>query len=250
MKISILTPDFSNNCFGRAWLLAKLLQRRYSIEIIGPAFGTGIWTPLKNACDFQTKIVSGNPNGHFEFKKMLNLISGDVIYATKPLMASFGVGLVKKIRTRKPLVLDIDDWELGFGKKFYDSLIWFKKINDFLLSISNWKSYYYTVLMDRLIWLANDRTVSGKLLQAKYGGTIIWHGRDVSTFDQNKYDKAELRRKYLPHEDPKTPTIGFIGTPRPHKGLEDLLDAVSLMDDQNLILLILGADEDGYTGEL
>ena len=127
MKISILTPDYSNNCFGRAWLLAKLLQRRYKIEMVGPAFGTGIWKPLRNACDFQTKIVKGNPGGRFEFKKMLNLISGDMIYATKPLMASFGVGLVKKIRTRKPLVLDIDDWELGFGKEFYDSLISIRK---------------------------------------------------------------------------------------------------------------------------
>lgn len=42
MKISILTPDFSHNCFGRAWLLAKVLQRHYDIEVIGPAFGDGI----------------------------------------------------------------------------------------------------------------------------------------------------------------------------------------------------------------
>jgi glycosyltransferase involved in cell wall biosynthesis len=250
MKISILTPDFSNNCLGRAWLLAKLLQNHFSVEVIGPAFGRNIWKPLRNACDFQTKIVKGNPGGRFEFKKMLNSISGDMIYATKPLMASFGVGLVKKIRTRKPLVLDIDDWELGFGKEFYDSLIWPKKINDFFLSKSNWRSYYYTVIMDKLIWLANDLTVSGKILQAKYGGTIIWHGRDVSAFNQKKYDKAELRRKHLQHEDRELTIIGFIGTPRPHKGLEDLLDAVSLLDDQNVLLLILAAHEDSYSSKL
>ena len=250
MKISILTPDYSNNCFGRSWLLAKLLQRHYKIEMVGPAFGAGIWKPLRNACDFQIKIVNGNPGGRFEFKKMLNLISGDMIYATKPLMASFGVGLVKKIRTRKPLILDIDDWELGFGKEFYDSLIWPKKLNDFFLSKSNWRSYYYTVIMDKLIWLANDLTVSGKILQAKYGGTIIWHGRDVSTFNQKKYDKAELRRKHLQHDGQELTTIGFIGTPRPHKGLEDLLDAMSLLDDQNVLLFILAGDEDSYSSKV
>ena len=43
MKISILSPDLSNNCLGRAYLLAKILQRRYEVEIVGPIFGDGIW---------------------------------------------------------------------------------------------------------------------------------------------------------------------------------------------------------------
>lgn len=39
MKISILTPDLFHNCLDRAYLLAKILQRRYEIEIVGPVFG-------------------------------------------------------------------------------------------------------------------------------------------------------------------------------------------------------------------
>jgi len=118
---------------------------------------------------------------------MLNLIKGDVIYASKPLMASFGVGLLKKIRHRRPLVLDIDDWELGFGKDFYDSLVWYKKINDFRLSISNWRSYYYSLMLDKFIPSANMITVSGKTLQKRYGGTVVWHGRDPDLFNPEKY---------------------------------------------------------------
>jgi len=38
MKISILTPDLSHNCLGRAYLLAKILQRRYKIEIVDTVF--------------------------------------------------------------------------------------------------------------------------------------------------------------------------------------------------------------------
>lgn len=250
MKISILTPDFSNNCFGRAWLLAKILQAHFDIEVIGPAFGVGIWKPLESLSDFKTIMVKGYVDGRFEFKKMLKHVSGDLIYASKPLMPSFGVGVVKKFLDRKPLVLDIDDWELGFGKEFYDSLIWPKKINDFLLSMSNWRSYYYTAILNRFIWLANDLTVSGKVLHAKYGGTIVWHGRDVSTFNQKRYDKAKLRRKHLQQEAKELKIIGFMGTPRPHKGLEDLLDAVSLLNDQNVLLLILASDEDSYSSKL
>lgn len=48
MKISILTPDLSHNCLGRAYLLAKVLQRRYEVEIDGPVFGKGIWESVAN----------------------------------------------------------------------------------------------------------------------------------------------------------------------------------------------------------
>jgi len=46
MKISILTHDLSHNCLGRAYLLAKILQRHYEMEIIGPMFGEEIWKPV------------------------------------------------------------------------------------------------------------------------------------------------------------------------------------------------------------
>ena len=42
MKISILSPDLYHNCLGRAYLLAKILQMHYEVEIIGPMFGEGI----------------------------------------------------------------------------------------------------------------------------------------------------------------------------------------------------------------
>jgi len=248
MKISILTPDFSNNCFARAWLLTKLLQKSYDVEVVGPAFAPSIWKPLRNACDFETKIVKGNPKGHFEFKKMLRLISGDVIYATKPLMPSFGVGLAKKFRTGKPLVLDIDDWELGFGKEFYDSLIWFKKISDFLLSLSKWGSYYYTILLNGLIKVANDITVSGEALRNKYGGSIIWHARHPSIFRPPVLNKNELRSKYLPGSN-KSFIVGFIGSPRAHKGIEDLIGAMELLDER-FLLLVVGLDEGEYCQSL
>jgi glycosyltransferase involved in cell wall biosynthesis len=246
MKISILTPDFSHNCFGRAWLLAKVLQRHYDIEIVGPAFGDGIWGPLKTSCDFEIKVVEGYTNGKFEFKEMLNMISGDVIYASKPLLASFGVGLVKKIRTHKPLILDIDDWELGFGKEFYDSLVWYKKINDFRLSILNWGSYYHALILNRFIRFADTITVSGNVLYSQYGGTVVSHGRDVNAFDPKKFGKVVLKRKYLAEKDEDAFVVGFIGTPRPHKGLEDLIAAAELLKDERLLLMIVGIDEDGY----
>ena len=42
IKILILSPDLSHNCLDRSYLLAKILQRHYEVEIIGPMFGEGI----------------------------------------------------------------------------------------------------------------------------------------------------------------------------------------------------------------
>ena len=47
MKISIITPDMSMNALARAYLLARILQRRFEIELIGPIFGSEVWKPLQ-----------------------------------------------------------------------------------------------------------------------------------------------------------------------------------------------------------
>lgn len=250
MKISILTPDFSHNCFGRAWLLAKILKKNYEVEVIGPAFGKEIWKPLRNVCDFDIKMVKGHPNGSFELKKMLGLISGDVIYASKPLISSFGVALIKKLVTGKPVVLDIDDWEPGFGKEFYDSLRWQKKINDFRKSIFNFNSYYYTVVLNKFIRFADTITVSGNVLHSQYGGTIIYHGRDVDTFNPDRFCKSELKIIYLPNKSKSSFVVCFIGTPRPHKGIEDVINAIGLLRKNDLLLLIVGMKDNDYCNSL
>ena len=42
MKVSILFLGLCINCFGRAYLLSKIFQKHYEIEITGPIFGEGI----------------------------------------------------------------------------------------------------------------------------------------------------------------------------------------------------------------
>jgi hypothetical protein len=117
MKISILAPDLSHNGLGRAYILAKILQRRYEIEIVGPILDKEIWLPVIN--DKNIKYSSLKFYGKFisipKLKKLYSMIDGDVIYVIKPLFNSFTIGLIKRFFTKKTLILDIDDWELGFS---------------------------------------------------------------------------------------------------------------------------------------
>lgn len=247
MKISILTPDFSNNCYGRAWLLANLLSDEFDIEIIGPDFGRGLWKPMAEVSQFEKKIVPLRADGSPDIRKHLECIGGDVIYASKPLFNSFGVGLLKSIPKRKPLVLDIDDYEPGFGGSFYRSLTWPKKIIDCMRSLSNFQTYYYTLLLDKLTFISRKITVSGPVLQKRYGGVVVWHGRDEKVFDPGKYDREKIRLRHLPQVSRDDFIIGFIGTPRKHKGLEDLLSAFKALSSKKTKLMIVGDLKDGYS---
>lgn len=239
MKISILTPNVTRNDLGRAYILAKVLQRCWPVEIIGPMFGDDLWYPL--ACDksIEYKYIKIQ-NYSITFRQLIQLskeISGDVIYASKPLMCSYGVGLLNKLTKKKPLILDIDDWEVGLSREAYIKLTKVKKIINFLTLFKSKFSYWNIVLMEKLTPFADEITVSNSFLKNKFGGTIVPHGRDTDMLNPERFDKAALREN---HGVMKKSVISYIGTPKAHKGIEDLIEAVSRIRNRDILLLLVG----------
>lgn len=246
MKISILSADLSSNCLGRAYLLAKILQRHYEVEIIGPIFGEGIWKPIVNdkSIIYKSVKINGLFKPYWQIMELVKKIDGDVIYASKPLFTSFGIGLLKKFFKKKPLLLDIDDWQLGFRKEYYSKLSFYHRL-DFLASsilyLYDMGSYLNDLICEKLACFANGITVSNNFLKVKFGGTIVCHGRNTEAFNPQKFDKNLIKEKY---EIEKTKMIVmFFGTPRPYKGIEDLINAVALIKNQDIILVIVGTDQ-------
>ncbi len=251
MKISILTSDLSDNCLGRAYLLAKILQRHYEVEIVGPQFREGIWEPVAHdkSITYKTVKISGRLKPYWQIGKLINKIDGDVIYVSKPLFSSFGIGLSKKVLKKKPLILDIDDWQLGFRKDDYSRLSRtrrFKHLVSAALYSYNTGSYWNNLLGEKLSRFADEITVSNNFLKEKFGGTIVCHGRDTHAFDPEKFDRDLIREKYQIERTKKI--VMFFGTPRPHKGIEDLIKAVRLIKDPDITLVIVGVDyKDSYS---
>ena len=253
MKISILTPDLSHNCLGRAYLLAKILQRRYEVEIVGPTFGDGIWEPVADdkSITYKPVKIRGRFKPYWQIKELTKKIDGDVIYASKPLFTSFGVGLLKKLSNSKPLILDIDDWQMGFMKEIYSSLSLaqsFKFLATSALFFYSMSSYWNTLFGEKLSHLADEITVSNNFLQDKFSGTIVWHARDTEAFNPEKFDGSSLREKYDIDRNKKV--VMFSGTPRAHKGIEDLIEAINLLQTQDVLLTLVGADEGSYSQNL
>jgi len=238
MKISILSPDLSSNSIGRSYLLSKILSKKYSIEIVGPVLGKGVWDPIKSDKSINYKII----NSKLDFKDIFSKINGDIIYAIKPLGTSFGYGLLKKLYSKRPIILDIDDWDFGW---FLDN-----KLSLIKSSLVFWKinNSFYTWILERMIKFADGITVSSLFLQKKFGGTIIPHARDTNFLDPKKYNRKNIRKK-LGFENEKI--IMFFGTIRMHKGIDDLISSIDLLKRKDIILMLVGADfNDPYVQSL
>ena len=164
VKISILCFDLSTNAFGRAWLLAQALSGVYDVEIIGTSRKGDTWAPMADSKIPVKKFEWKRYPGFLRIKKnIIEAIDGDVILASKLMPTSYGIGLQKKYSSGKPLILDIDDWELGF---FYHSGF-FGRIGRFL-NLSNPNGLPYAWMMERLVGCADAISVSNRFLQKKF----------------------------------------------------------------------------------
>ena len=99
------------------------LASRYEVEIIGPSKSGDIWFPMK---DIDIPIRS-YPWKRYPFfvstiRKIIKDIDADILIACKLRPTSFGIALIKKWASNIPIILDIDDWELGFFEKSPDSI--------------------------------------------------------------------------------------------------------------------------------
>lgn len=258
MKISVVIPDLScayGNCMSRGYLFAKILQRRYEVEMVGPLLGEGIWTPVASDSHMNYKGVDCRGITLKEgvklsqkFKQVAEKIEGDVVYASKPLLTSFGIGLWVRAVEKKPVILDIDDWQMGFRKEAYRKKKLGQKIDDLKKSARQphtTTSYWNNWIGEQLTGWANDITLSNRFLQQKFGGEVVRHAEDTDLFDPEKIDKKQARENLGIEEGKKI--VMFCGSPRKHKGVEDLVEAISLVKNTDVVLAIVGNDAEWYS---
>ena len=234
MKISILASDLSDNATGRADLLARLLSSRYEVDVVGPQFGEALWAPSRDGPVAYRSVRAGRDPGFARHVPgLLALVDGEILVASKPRPTSFGLGLLARARRRRPLVLDIDDWEVGF---FYRSGAWGRVGR--ALNLANPNGLSWTWLAEKLICRADAITVASRFLERRFGGTLLPHVRDTEAWDPARYDRADARAR---QGVGTSKVVMFLGTPRGHKGVDDLIDAVGLLGP-GVVLALVGVD--------
>ncbi|MEH2274270.1 MAG: glycosyltransferase family 4 protein [Nostoc sp.] len=255
LKISLLVWNLStNDGFIRAYLLKSAFQKLgYEVEILGFLFNKDIYAAIPS----DTKIFAIKGENYPKFfqavNKLLKHIDGDIIYAIKPQIASFGVALLKSLCSRKPVILDIDDWELSWhGGDNWRYCPTLKQLaRDLLKSNGALRSPYhplYVKWMESFINHADAVTVHTKFLQQRFGGILIPNGKDTSLFDPARYNPDSSRSRYGLSE---YRILMFPGAPRPYKGLEDVLIALDKINQPDLRLVIVGGSPyDNYDQQL
>lgn len=233
MKVSVLCFDCSENAAGRADLLARLLRPEYDVEVVGPCFKGEVWAPVNDgSVKYRTVRGSKYPAFLATLRSLVRLADGDLLYASKPRPTSYGVGLLARMARQRPLLLDIDDWEVGF---FYRSGAWGRLGRS--LNVGNPNGLPWTWLMERLTGRAQAITVASRFLQQRFGGVLIPHVRDTDEWRPERY-RPEPGRGRLGVSSERV--VMFLGTPRAHKGIDDLAEAMRLLARPDVVLAVVG----------
>jgi glycosyltransferase involved in cell wall biosynthesis len=254
MKVSILTPNFSKGGVDRAYLLAQVLRSlNHNVEILGFLFGEKIYP--EPPPDLPIFCLPGchYPKLFASTQQLLSRIDGDIIYAVKPKPTSFGVALLKKLQNHRPVLLDVDDWELswigGEDWRYRPGLKQFGR--DVLKSDGALRSPDHPVYlqwMEKLANRADGITIDTQFLKNRFGGIYLPNGKDTDMFDPQKYDSEASRRKYGLSD---YRVLMFPGASRPHKGLEDVLVALDQLNQPDFRLVIVGGSPyDDYDQQL
>lgn len=212
-KIFFLTPDLEDNSLGRTYVLWLLAQELGMESIVVSTRGEKIWDPLSNDVFASSCRIIDNR------EEILSIANEyDIIVTIQPLEESLILGDYISSKIKKPMIADIDDPDLvsilAPHRLVKSSAKWVLKTPKMLDAL-------------RRLRLAREypTIVSNPVLQKYHGGTIISHARLP----------LEVGARHQSHN----PHVVFVGTNRPHKGINLLRQAISeLHSDSNFRLTV------------
>lgn len=220
----------------RTFLLFRALEKEYDVEIFGFAQKGKVWEPLAH----EDLPIKAFPYGGWRvfFSSALSILGYtkcNLIIACKPRITSYGVALLEKLRRGTPVILDIDDDELAMTKPPSNVGFWTR----LRFQLKNPDAYWSAILIGLCRRFSDDIFCVSRPFQLRYGGSLVRHGRDPDAFNLAHHDVKEIRGELNLGD---RFVVVFLGTPRPHKGLETILESFSHTDIPKPILLAIGAD--------
>ena len=243
ITVLVLSWDVGHNPLGRAYMLAEALQRSYTVVLAGfqfPRYGRAVWKPLRDA-PFETVTISGSSFPDFQrtVDALARRIDADVLVACKARLPAIQLGLMAKACRNRPLLIDVDDYELGFFPNR-------QPLHDLStvdpVALAQPFEEAWTRYTENLLHWADGLFVSNAALQERFPGVLVPHARDETIFDRGRVDRKAVRRSL--GLTPDLRAVMFVGTPRPHKGVAEVLRAVKAANRPDFRFVIVGTPPD------
>jgi len=234
--ITILAPDLRSPSLGAAIRLRELLQP-YSVEIVGPDFGGGVCSMYRDSGPFvvvQTRKLYRWPEFLWESRKLDRAVRGRVVIAIKAYMNTVPVALRLQRAGKAQAIVFLDEWD---GAVLQDRS-GIKKLIHFAGNLHHPLEDVYYPGVEKRICEATDVWSTTTFLQKKFGGHVIAMGVDTNRFQPRPADQTCLLKNELGLKHNKI--IAFGGVVRPHKGIEQILDAMVMLSRPDLFLLVIG----------
>jgi glycosyltransferase involved in cell wall biosynthesis len=245
----VITWDVGHNPLGRSYMLAEVLDRVVrNVVLVGfqfPRFGSQVWEPVREGA-LPVIVLPGQDLPQFaeSLDKLAGRIRPDVVIACKPRLPSIQLGALIKEKFGCPLILDIDDHEMSFFKGASEVGV------EDLAQMADGAAAaavepfgpMWTGLAQHMRKYADEILVSNVELQRAFGGTIVPHVRDEQEFDPARHDRDASRDRYGIPRDARV--LLFFGTPREHKGINVLAEAVGDDRNRDALLVVVGSAPD------
>lgn len=234
--ITILCPDLRSPSLGAAVRLRELLAP-WAVEIVGPDFGGGICSMYRQAGPFTvvpTRKLYRWPDFVWESRKLERAARGRVVIAVKAYMNTVSVALRLQRRGQARAVVFLDEWDgsalagLTAGQRLG------RFVRQAHLPLED--SYY--PIVERQLVEASLVLSTTHALQRRFGGEVIAMGVDTRRFCPQPAELVGRLRRELGLEGRKVVVFG--GVVRPHKGVEDILEAMVQCGRDDLALVVAG----------
>src|SRR3989338_2998411 len=115
MRIAMPCENLSQNGSLRVYPFAKIMGEYHDVTVLGPIEKKGIFPPIKNDLTIKYKSTPKQFIFPFYLKNQRDIYKelnhADLIHAFKVTAWSYLPALLNKMKTKKKIVLDIDDWE-------------------------------------------------------------------------------------------------------------------------------------------
>jgi glycosyltransferase involved in cell wall biosynthesis len=243
-RVAVVGWCLAHNPVGRAMILADLAKSCGPCEIVGPIFpsyGDDLWPPLRDGArniDIHGFVAPSFQAFMEGAIRLVNARPAEVAWVSKPRLPGLLIGFLYKLIHGASLIVDIDDDELAFVKA--EGAL---TLDEFLQeqTQSDWREPHarrWTQLAVSMAASADAVTVCNPVLQRRFGGTVIRHARDARQFDEARARRDAVRGEFGFAPDDKV--VLFLGTPRRHKGVLDVAEALRTLGDKNAVFAIIG----------